>query len=360
MKKNSMNVSPRYFIFLAAYLIDQSAFASDGMQSKINAAASFYLENHTLPTSKRGQIDLDLNEFRFKLELPIQPNIRLTIQPEISRSNKDLAGSKTNDQQIRFRSATLNRKLAETDFDFSFGLLASDSNEKVFQQSQNRRWLHPQLRPMAERYRLISESDLGMRASYETTGLGLNVSYINGEGQGPEAGTRKAFQIGAEWNQIPYFQAKAFYYNGADETYIAEITKIEVYGLTLRSDVEIFSLAGSYLQAVHPADRLTVMKAWSGIDLLAFANQSVKGSAAEVDLSVELGRILPFIKITDNKPINTDSGYSFRQQFYGIAYDLGPNENTGLFAYRLQFNEKHSLQSKEQDGFGISYGLFLE
>ena len=357
------------FVFL---IVNSSAYAQDvsfasfpEVESKsdrkihVQGNASFYLESHSLPTSKREQTDLDLNEFHFAVDFQMQPEISLQIHPEITRNSRDNAGTKNNDQQVRFRGATLNRRFAETGFSFSVGLLEPNINEKYFDQYASLRWMHPVLRPIEERYRLFPDSDLGIRLIYRQEGLSVDGSYTNGEGQGPEAGSRKSTQLRVKWDQYRFLQLWGFYLSGGDETYAVEIAKIEVYQLGLTSELGLFTLSGSYTSTVHPADRLTSSKAWSGVDLLAYANQSVKGNAIDVSISAELGRILPFVKWTQGTPVEQNRDYSFQQNVYGVAYDLGPSENLGFYTYRLRLNEKHSLQSKDQDGFGISYALFL-
>ncbi len=358
--------------FLGPTLVVKPVFGQDGFemfssipevssprQVKIQGAASFYLENHSLPTSKREQTDLDLNEFHFATDFLIQPEISLSLHPEITRTSRDLAMTKNNDQQVRFRAATLNRRFFDTGFSVSLGVLAPNINEKFFDQTANLRWLHPGLRPIEERYRLFPDSDLGLRLIYRQEGLSVDGSYTNGDGQGPEVGSRKSTQIRVNWDQYSFFKVGGFYLSGGDETYAVEISKIEVYQLSLASEVGLFSLGASYTASTHPADRLTASKAWAGIDLLAYANQSVKGNAVDLSGSVELGRLLPFIRWTQGTPVEGNKDYSFQQNFYGIAYDLGPFENMGIYSYRLRLNEKHSLQSKDQDGFGVSYALFL-
>lgn len=371
-KRISFNLSQRCFSILVISMLASSAFAQESFEMfsaapeknsdqriKIQGAASFYFENHSLPTSKREQTDLDLNEFHFATDFIIQPEISLHIHPEITRNSRDNAGTKNNDQQVRFRAANLNRHFAESGLSFSVGLLEPNINEKYFDQYASLRWMHPNLRPIEERYRLFPDSDLGMRLIYRQEGLSVDASYTNGEGQGPETGSRKSTQLRVSWNQYRFLQLWGFYLTGGDETYAPEIAKTEVFQLGLISEVGLLTLNGSYTSSLHPADRLTTSKAWSGIDLLAYANQSVRGNAVDLGVSVELGRLLPFIKWTQGTPVEGNKDYSFQQGFYGIAYDLGPYENLGFYTYRLRLNEKHSLQSKDQDGFGISYGLFL-
>lgn len=326
---------------------------------QIKGAGSFYLENHSVPTSKREQTDVDFNEFHFSTVVPLQTDMSLSFHPELTRNNRDMAVTKNNDFQVRFRSAAMNRRIAGMDLILSAGLLDTNLNAVYFDQYQSKRWMSAQLRPLVERYRLISDSDLGIRMAYQADEISVDVSYTNGEGQGPEAGARKSTQFRFDWAPTHFFHAGGFYLVGGDETYANEISKIEVYEIYARSDYHLLSVSGNYVRTLHPADRLTTNKSWSTIDLLAYANKSVSGSAFEFEAAYELGRLLPFYRYMIAEPVDGDINYSFLQHFFGVAYDLGPNENLGFYNYRIHFNEQHSLQAKDQDGMGVSYAMFF-
>jgi hypothetical protein len=347
------------FPILLGGFYSKSAFAFDATKWQVRGAGSFFFENHSVPTSKREQTDIDFNEFHFSAVVPLQADISLSFHPELTRTNRNMTATKNDDFQPRFRSAAMNRRIAGTNLTISAGLIDANLNAVYFDQYQSKRWMSSQLRPLIERYRLLSDSDLGMRMAYQMEDLSIDVSYTNGEGQGAEAGLRKSTQVRLDWKPSRLFQVGGFYLTGGDETYANEIFKIEVYEVNLKAEYELFSMSGSFVKTFHPADRLTTNKSWSIINLLAYANKSVRGNAIDIELEYELGRLTPFYQFSQANPVENNSEYSFLQHFVGIAYDLGPNENLGFYNYRILFNERHSLQSKEQDGMGISYALFF-
>lgn len=337
------------FIFPHSALSEESANTPSSV-IQWQSDLGFYLEGQQRPTSRQGRMGFDFSRLELGGNLKLSEGPLLSLRSEIKRRS-GASSSATLEPRLRWVYVQFDL-LENSSMQGQAGLIPS-----LLENDQDLGWIHPRGRDLVEVALLVPEQDLGLSGKLIWKDIArLELSLVNGEGQGEESGQAKYHAVVVSSEGFSWLRLRGGYFRAAEESNSLQGAFTErLFGQIGVGDWWKWDFF--YFQTQDFAPTVAQQRSFDDADLTRQGSTMVSGEVGRLQSQLFLRESPYFLHAHYDsfRPVRSITAFQSHSLFFAVGYKASSRETFAVYYLNRKDEEYHSLRSQDADGYGISY-----